>query len=192
MTSLVRHGARFISKHEHTPSRILARLDEALREQPGLSLCSALCVRLDGDRFVMSSGGHPPPLVVRDDGRVREIGGSGPILGGWPDSVWEDREVQVGPEETLVMYTDGVTDTRGEIERFGLARLRHMLAAAAGARPDELLAKLEAALDEFQAEGHSDDTGAVALRPALAGTLVAAGEDLDSVAGEDAPAVGIP
>jgi serine phosphatase RsbU (regulator of sigma subunit)/PAS domain-containing protein len=192
MTSLVRHGARFLSKHEHVPSRILARLDEALREQPGLSLCSALCVRLDSDRFVMSSGGHPPPLVVRDDGRVREIGGSGPILGGWPDSVWEDREIQVGPEETLVMYTDGVTDTRGETERFGLVRLRRMLAAAAGAHPGELLAKLEAALDGFQAEGHSDDTGAVALRPARVRTLVAAGDDLDSVAGEDAPPVGIP
>ncbi len=166
MTSLVRHGARFLAKQEHSPSAILARLDEALREQRGLSLCSALCVRLEADRFVMSSAGHPAPLLVREDGRVREIGGSGPLLGGWEGSAWEDRTVPVSAGETLLMYTDGVTDTRGEVERFGASRLRGLLADHAAASPAELLARLGAALDRFQAEGHSDDTGAVALRPA--------------------------
>ncbi len=132
MTSLVRHGARFLAKQEHHPSAILARLDEALREQSGLSLCSALCVRLGDGHFLMSSAGHPPPLLVRDDGRIREIGGSGPILGGWEDSVWEDREVRVASDETLLMYTDGVTDTRGATERFGAGRLRRLLAENAG------------------------------------------------------------
>jgi hypothetical protein len=164
MTSLVRHGARFLAKREHLPSAILARLDEALRERSALSLCSALCVRLDAGGFLMSSAGHPAPLLVRDDGRLREIGGSGPILGGWADSTWEDRSVRVGGDETLLMYTDGVTDTRGESERFGPVRLRHLLAERAGSSPAQLLSELRAALDEFQTEGHADDTGAVALR----------------------------
>lgn len=166
MTSLVRHGARFLAKHENTPSAILARLDEALREQSGLSLCSALCVRLGTQQVVMSSAGHPPPLIVRDDGRIREIGGSGPILGGWDDSLWEDREVRVSPDETLLMYTDGVTDIRGAAERFGAVRLRRLLAEHAGSRPAELLEALQSALDEFQTGSHADDTGAVALRAA--------------------------
>lgn len=184
MTSLVRHGARFLAKDEQRPSAILARLDEALREQPGLSLCSALCVRLEGDRFVMSSAGHPAPLVVRDDGRVREIGGSGPLLGGWEGSAWEDRTVSLTESETLFMYTDGVTDTRGEAERFGTARLRRLLADHVGGGPSELLIELEAALDRFQAEGHSDDTGAVALRPATVRLQVAAAREPGSGAGE--------
>jgi serine phosphatase RsbU (regulator of sigma subunit) len=166
MTSLVRHGARFLAKQEHVPSGILAHLDEALREQPGLSLCSALCVRLQDGGMLMSSAGHPAPLLARDDGRIREIGGSGPILGGWRDSSWEDRPIRIGPDETLLMYTDGVTDTRGAGERFGITRLRRLLAELAGGSPRELLSGLQAALDEFQAEGHADDTGAVALRPA--------------------------
>ncbi|MBV8431151.1 MAG: SpoIIE family protein phosphatase [Solirubrobacterales bacterium] len=166
MTSLVRHGARFLAKSEHVPSAILARLDEALRERSGLSLCSVLCVRLEEARVVMSSAGHPAPLLVRDDGRIREIGGSGPILGGWEDSAWEDREVSVGPDETLLMYTDGVTDTRGESERFGSLRLRRLLAEQAGSNPGQLLAALRATLESFQTEGHADDTGAVALRAA--------------------------
>ncbi len=176
MTSLVRHGARFLVKQEQIPSGILAHLDEALRERPGLSLCSALCVRLGPDGVVMSSAGHPPPLVLRDDGRIREIGGPGPILGGWEDSHWEDREVQVGANETLLIYTDGVTDTRGQSERFGAVRLRGLLAETAGAAPEELLAALQAALDEFQIEGQADDTGAVALRPAPVESLFSAPE----------------
>ena len=83
LTSLVRHGARFLSKYERSPSRILVRLNEALSEQPGLWLCTAVCVRLEREQAVIASAGHPAPLIVRDDGRVREIGAVGPILGAW-------------------------------------------------------------------------------------------------------------
>jgi serine phosphatase RsbU (regulator of sigma subunit) len=187
MTSLVRHGARFLAKREHAPSAILARLDEALREQAGLSLCSALCVRLGEGQLLMSSAGHPPPLVLRDDGRIREIAGSGPILGGWEDSVWEDREVRLGADETLLMYTDGVTDTRGAAERFGAGRLRRLLVENAGSPPHGLLETLQGALAEFQIEGHADDTGAVALRAAAVESLVSAATDPGSRVGETLP-----
>jgi serine phosphatase RsbU (regulator of sigma subunit) len=165
MTSLVRHGARFLAKHEHDPSQILADLDEALREQPGVSLCSAICARLEPSRIVISSAGHPPPLIVRDDGRIRELGGSGPILGGWRESSWTDRVVDVGSSETLLIYTDGVTDTRGEEERFGRDRLREFLAEHAEFSPAEMMVALDRQLERFQALGDADDTGAVALRP---------------------------
>jgi serine phosphatase RsbU (regulator of sigma subunit) len=186
MTSLVRHGARFLAKREQSPSRILAELDEELRARTGLSLCSALCVRLEHGRFVMSSAGHPPPLLVRDDGRIREIGGSGPLLGGWEGSTWEDRAIDVGPDETVLIYTDGVTDTRGDTERFGAARLRRLLSEHAGSAPDELLSELEQELDRFQAAGHADDTGAVALRPIAAEPLLSAGESSARAAAESA------
>jgi len=169
MTSLVRHGARFVAKQEDGPAAILAALDEALREQPGLSLCSALCARLEAGKVVMSSAGHPSPLVVRDDGRIREIGSAGPLLGGWEGSEWADREVTLSPRETLIMYTDGVTDTCGADGRFGPDRLRRFLSRNAAQPPAVLLEGLEAELGGFQVGGQSDDTGAVALRPVPVG-----------------------
>jgi serine phosphatase RsbU (regulator of sigma subunit) len=63
------------------------------------------------------------------------------------------------------MYTDGVTDTRGEAGRFGPDRLRRVLADNAGLPPDGLLQALESELAEYQVAGQADDTGAVALRP---------------------------
>lgn len=168
MTSLMRHGARFLARTEHRPSGILACLDEALRQQPELSLCSALCLRLGDGRVVVSSAGHPSPLIVRDDGSIREMGYSGPLLGVWHESEWLDHAVALAADEMMLIYTDGVTDTRGASGRFGITRLREVLRQQAGAQPQELLDRLGAELDRFQVPGQSDDTGAVALRPVAA------------------------
>ena len=171
MTALVRHGARFLSRAEPGPAAILARLDEALRERPALSLCSAICARLHGDQLVISSAGHPPVLIVRRDGRIREIAGGGPLLGAWEGHDWPQRTVSVGPDETVLLYTDGVTDTRGASERFGQERLRGLLVEHASRAPADLLAELESALQQFQRGPQNDDTAAIALRldPARAG-----------------------
>jgi PAS domain S-box-containing protein len=164
MTSLVRHGARFLSRYEDSPSRILAGLNDALRERPGLSLCTALCVRLEAERVTICSAGHPPPLIVRDDGRVREIGGPGPILGAWTGQVSPDRPAAISSDETVVLYTDGVIDTRGASGRFGARRLRRLLAEHAGEAPEAMLAALESELAKFSVAEQADDTAAVALR----------------------------
>jgi serine phosphatase RsbU (regulator of sigma subunit) len=140
-------------------------LNEALREQPGLRLCTAVCARLDEELAVIASAGHPPALVVRDDGRVREIGAAGPILGAWPGEGSVDRAVPVGADETLLIYTDGVIDTLGEHERFGLRRLKEWLGGHADQPPEALLRGLEAELDRFQVGAPADDTAALALRP---------------------------
>jgi PAS domain S-box-containing protein len=165
LTSLVRHGARFLSRYERSPSRILAGLNEALREQAGLWLCTALCARLHRSEAVIASAGHPPALVVRDDGRVREIGAVGPILGAWSGPAAVDRTIAIGADEALFLYTDGVIDATGESERFGAHRLKELLRRHAGRAPEELLAGLEAALDSFQVGSRADDTAALALRP---------------------------
>jgi PAS domain S-box-containing protein len=166
LTSLVRHGGRFLSRYERSPGRILAGLNDALREQPGLWLCTALCARLRPGEVVLASAGHPPALVIRDDGRVREIGGVGSILGAWTGEDSIDRAVPIGADETLFVYTDGVIDTQGEHERFGVQRLKRALRDVAGQPPDELLSHLDAELERFQVGAQADDTAALALRPA--------------------------
>jgi PAS domain S-box-containing protein len=168
LTSLVRHGGRFLSRYERSPGRILAGLNDALREQPGLWLCTALCACLRPGEAVIASAGHPPALVIRDDGRVREIGGAGPILGAWTAEDSIDRTVPIGADETLFVYTDGVIDTHGEHERFGVERLKRALRDAAGRTPEELLSYLDAELERFQVGAQADDTAALALRPGSA------------------------
>jgi anti-anti-sigma factor len=164
MAALVRHGARFASQTEASPAAILTRLDDVLRQQPALALCSALCVRIESHRLLVSSAGHPAPLIVRDDGRIREIGGGGPMLGAFTDPTWPERAVVVGTNETVLLYTDGVTDTQGPGDRFGQRRLARFLAEHARLHPGDLLGELEGTLDEFQVDTQGDDTAAIALR----------------------------
>lgn len=182
MTSLVRYGARFLGRHHPDPSAIFTQIDEALRERDELSLCTAICAQMEPDHLLLSVAGHPAPLILRDDGRLRELGMSGPILGAWRGGAWPTSHVTVAPNETVILYTDGVTDVPGQWaadapdgqparERFGEARLRRLLVEQAGQSPDQLLATLESELAAFQEGGQVDDTAVLALRPVAVTSL---------------------
>jgi PAS domain S-box-containing protein len=164
LTALLRHGSRFASRYESHPSGILRQLDDALRGRGGDALCTALCLRLEREGLVVSSAGHPPALVVRRDGHVREIPRSGPLLGAFADCDWPEKTVRLREDETVLLYTDGVTETHGKRDRFGLKRLKSLLSQHARCEPAELLDQLNAALVAFRAAGHDDDIAALALR----------------------------
>jgi PAS domain S-box-containing protein len=163
LTQLARHCARFMSRIDPRPSAVLRAIDEALLAQGQLSLCSALCLRLGDDEIVVSSGGHPLPLVVGADGALREAGQPGMLLGIAGPHGWHDEELRLGDGETLVAFTDGVTDAHSGDGRFGEERLHELLRERAGAAPGGLLEALDAALDAFRAGPQGDDTAAVAL-----------------------------
>jgi serine phosphatase RsbU (regulator of sigma subunit) len=163
-TSLMRHGARFASRLEPEPVAILRRLDEELRRGPGVTMCTALCAALHEDGLTMSSAGHPPALIVDRTGIVSEGPAPGPLLGAFPDSVWQQEHVLVSEGELVLMYTDGVTETVGVTDRFGSGRLRQLLSGHADATPAQLLAVLEQALADFRGGPATDDVAALALR----------------------------
>ena len=163
LTSLARHCARFMSRIDPRPSAVLRAIDEALLAHGHLSLCSALCLRLRDDEIVVSSGGHPLPLVVGADGALREAGEPGMLLGLEGAHGRHDDEIRLGDGETLIAFTDGVTDAHGGDGRFGEERLHELLRERAGAAPDVLLAALDADLDAFRAGPQADDTAAIAL-----------------------------
>ena len=164
VTSLVRHTAQAASEFDARPSAILARVDAALRRRPAISLCTALCLRLAPDRATLAVGGHPLPLRCGDDGVV-EVGEYGTLLGALEHTRWPEVQVALAPGQTLVAFTDGVTDAVGaEGERWGTERLSATLAAAKGAAPPALRTHLVQALDEFQVGAQADDTAVVIMR----------------------------
>jgi PAS domain S-box-containing protein len=163
-TAMMRYGARVACRADAAPSSILARLDEVLAARSGDALCTAMCLCLHQDRIVISSAGHPPAMVVAPDGRIREAPAAGPLLGAFEDSAWPEETVAIAPDELLVLYTDGVTDTPGEDERFGSDRLAALLAETAGSAPADVLARLDDELDTFSRDRGRDDVAVLALR----------------------------
>ncbi|MHB1558432.1 MAG: SpoIIE family protein phosphatase [Isosphaeraceae bacterium] len=92
-------------------------------------------------RLRVVNAGHPCPMVRRRDGRLEEVGkgASGLPLGIMPGYPYEVSETTLEPGETVILYTDGVTDAMNPAgDRFGDAELRRALigsghgAAAAG------------------------------------------------------------
>ena len=166
LTGLLRHGARFASRYDPRPSGILRQLDEALRSRTEESLSTAMCLRLQERGISVSSAGHPPALLVSFDGNVREVPRTGPLLGAFADGSWSDETVGVGEDDMMLIYTDGVTESRGERQRFGLPRLKRLLSENARNNPREVLARLDAILEEFRTGPRADDIAALAFRPA--------------------------
>lgn len=165
LTALLRHGSRFASRYDPEPSAIMRELDASLHGRSSDSMCTALCMRLGADHVVISSGGHPPALVVSSDGTVKEEPEPGPLLGAFQDGQWPQRRLPISGAELWLLYTDGVTEAQGVNDRFGTARLKQLLAEHAGASPEELLEELDRALGEFTAgRPRQDDVAALALR----------------------------
>ena len=164
LTALMRHSARIASRLEPSPSAILRRLDEALRDYSKGALCTALCLRLYEDRVLISSAGHPPAMRVGAD-RIVESPTAGPLLGAFADADWPEETLAVAPEQLLFLYTDGVIETAGPEERFGSDRLQALLAQQFGRSPGAVLTDLDTALDAFRGARRRDDVAALVLRP---------------------------
>jgi serine phosphatase RsbU (regulator of sigma subunit) len=163
LTALVRYTLRAASEFESSPGELLGHVDRALKKQEALSICTALCVRLNGDHATVAVGGHPLPLHLSSAG-VAQIGVGGPLLGGFAEVHWDDLPFELQQGSTLVTYTDGVTDALGhDGSRYGLPRLQATLAQCPLRSAEEVVESVARALAEFQSGANADDTAVLAL-----------------------------
>jgi len=167
LTGLARYTLRAVAQLTADPALAISHLNGTLRDQPDLSLVTAVCARVarrenGSAELTVAACGHPPPLLLRD-GQAAEIAVTGGIAGAFDDEDWQACTVELEPGDTLVFYTDGVTDAVGHAERFGEERLRAAIAGGPS-DPGGLVAHLEATLTEFQAGARTDDMAILALR----------------------------
>ena len=145
LTALARYTLRAVGEQARGPSEALQALNAAILEQRSdHRFMTAILVQLDlnnGDHDVaLSNGGHPPPLLVRAGGEVEEVAGEGgALLGIYSDPELVDQRLELLPGDSLIMFTDGLTDRRGDDHR-GL--IRDLLRATAGTSASETAARL--------------------------------------------------
>jgi PAS domain S-box-containing protein len=174
VTSLVRHTAWTASEFDSRPAHLLERVNAALRRRPALSVCTALCLRIQGSQATVASGGHPLLWRLGENG-VEEVGRHGTLLGAFAHARWPEESFTINPGETLVAITDGVTDTLGDDdERFGTGRLAALLSDVREGSPMAIRERLIAALESFQVGAQADDTALVVMRRAPEGSKATA------------------
>ena len=172
VTALARYTIRAVTMSNDLPSEILSGLNEAmLRQLPEDRFCTAACARLEplddapGVGIAVSRAGHPPPLLVRVDGTVEEISCPGRALGVFPDAELDDTHTRLMPGETVVFYTDGVTEARDpDGGFFGEERLHRFVGAHAGEHAADLARALKNAVLEFQEGYPRDDLALLVMR----------------------------
>lgn len=133
--SMVRALLRNIAHPRKTAGEILRDLNDALaRENPNclfVTLALAVFEPCNG-QLQLASGGHPPALLRRSDGSVQTLhAAKGPLLGFEPLSFpFPTLNVQLEKGETMLLYTDGITEAPAEdMEMFGLPRLEQCVQA---------------------------------------------------------------
>jgi len=170
VTALARYTIRAVAMRENSPARVLGGLNAALLAQ-----------RPDSERFLtaayimlfpargrvdalLTSAGHTPALLRDAGGAVRAVGCPGLPLGLFdrPDLV--DTRLSLRHGDTLLLYTDGVTEARRGREQYGEERLRDLFAGTARLGVHDLPRAVEDDVLAFTGGPHTDDIAVLALR----------------------------
>ena len=156
---------------DDAPSEVLRRTERAARGLAVDGLATLLLARMeytpdipvDGTRTVRwSNAGHLPPVLLHADGSTKVLDSEPDLLIGMDVELdRQDHTAAVPDGSTLLLFTDGLVERRGEHLDEGMAKLRSTLTALADlplqALCDQLLARLASAEDE-------DDIALLAVR----------------------------
>jgi sigma-B regulation protein RsbU (phosphoserine phosphatase) len=127
VTALVRHTLRAVSVRTSNPAEVLQVLDDVLQHHPAERSCTVALLRLrrdaEGWNACISLGGHPQPLLLRSGSPASSVGETGSLVGAFPEAEFAEADVRLEPGDTLLLFTDGVTEARSGGQLYGDARL---------------------------------------------------------------------
>ena len=161
----VRMAFRAYALQDPSPASVLKGIHRLLAQLTPPDMVTVLYVLYDPStrRLRLASAGHPPALVV-ENGRASWLeGGLAPPVGVTPDTTYVEAVHDLTPGATLLLYTDGLVERRGERLDGGLDRLAREAVSAGSDDLDELCDRL---LSRLLGDGAvEDDVALVAMRP---------------------------
>lgn len=131
-TGRLRGAARALAL-SFPPHEVLQLLDRLAGEDATSACATAAVVTLDPTtgRVSYSLAGHPGPLLRLPSGEVEVLDSAlGPPLGAFGTAVRREAHVSIPPRSTIVMFTDGLVERRGELFDVGVERVVEFLRAA--------------------------------------------------------------
>jgi GAF domain-containing protein/anti-sigma regulatory factor (Ser/Thr protein kinase) len=168
LTALTRYTVRAVAMTEDRPSAVLSMCNRAVLEaDAGEAFCTMVFAVIeqegDGARVRVAVGGHPLPLCRRATGEIEHVGTTGTAVGLFPDAEFADGEVVLGPQDTLVLFTDGLIEARTPAGDFAPQLLEQTLRASHGAGAAETVAAITTAVGALEEGWARDDMAVVVL-----------------------------
>lgn len=165
LAETVRSMIRAFATIDRSPGFILRKTNEVLlRRHSEEELVTALLVVMDITTgcAALASAAHPSPVSLSGKGACLLPAEFGPPLGSF-EAAYTDVRFDLAEHQTLVLYTDGVTEARRGRELFGEARLLEVLAASLDQHPTALVEHLREAVLRYAGDLR-DDLQVLALR----------------------------
>ncbi|MGN6608319.1 MAG: GAF domain-containing SpoIIE family protein phosphatase [Jatrophihabitans sp.] len=156
----MRSAVRAYLSIDPTPSAVVSKLDQMFAQLRIRQLVTLVYGVLDGERFIFVNAGHHAPVVVGADGSSRVLSTPPARPLGAGGDVRVDHAGDVGDAETVLLFTDGLVERRGEIIDEGIERLMTRTGTLAGADLPTALHDLV----EVLADNPDDDVTALAVR----------------------------
>ncbi len=125
--ALSRTIIRTVGFNRKDPGEVLTRVNRIINidAQSDLFVTVFYAVwKPESKTISFANGGHNPPILMNKKGDVRLLKAPGIALGILPDIEIKTQSVQLSPDDTLILYTDGVTEAMNEdFDEFGMERL---------------------------------------------------------------------
>lgn len=159
-THMVGMVRREVSAHGD-PAAALASVDRNLLisgvEFPLTTLFLARLNPMTGD-LTYCNAGHPPALLIHDDGDLEELNQGGRVLGVISGSNFVNGRTKLSAGSTLLAYSDGIAECRNEAGvEFGAERLLSAVRAATPGSPSAMLFFVLASVENFAGSRHRED-----------------------------------
>ena len=165
IASLVVRALRSEAPTSTTPSELLEKLNKAVLDANTERYCTVVVVALDGEQEVsVVTAGHGAPRLVASDGSVREVGRPGMPIGMFDEVSFGIDRTAVESGDTLVLFTDGVTEARAPLGVFQPGLLNDILYQQRNKSLPELVSAVIRRAESLQAGVPLDDIAVLALR----------------------------
>jgi len=117
-------------------------------------------------RLVYANAGHNPPVISNGAGGVRKFGSStGPILGVFENEQYAQKETLLEPGDSLVLYTDGVTEAMdANNQQYRLEHLARIVADNPTASPEEICGLVVQSVESYRSHPQQDDVTLLVLK----------------------------
>jgi serine phosphatase RsbU (regulator of sigma subunit) len=159
----MRAAVRSYVATDPAPEAVVSRLDTMFRMYDYTQLVTLVYVLADPERDELHvvNAGHPPPLVLRGDGRAETPSGAVSAPLGLQTGPRESFRIPFADTDTLLLYTDGLIERRGEDIDIGQRRLSETCTAI---RHDDLALCLDRLVVTVRDHTREDDVAALAAR----------------------------